>query len=279
MSVRVAVWAGLLLGLSAGGCCSGRPEFVAFTPDGRELLYQDALYARSYVYHLDGGERVEFDGEVAAVDGGTERFLLRSAGRTQTVELQLVERSGGRWSVRALPALYVPEHYPVVYFRFGPRGALCSAVVYESTWAEGPSSYRELAGPGDTWSEAAIPESLRSRKPYTWKPPVGIRNWPAAYHPIDAYPSEPDAVRYGPGTSVQVSDDHRSYHRLAGPGGRFVVRVRDPDDLWRRLTLTDTHTGRRTVLLDKNDLGLDVLRRVGQFCFGLGMILTGAPNI
>ncbi|GAG26557.1 unnamed protein product, partial [marine sediment metagenome] len=47
-----------------------------------------------------------------------------------------------------------------------------------------------------------------------------------------------------------------------GPNGRFAVRIGDADVPWPRVTLTDRATGKKEIILEKNDAALDVLHAI-----------------
>ena len=54
------------------------------------------------------------------------------------------------------------------------------------------------------------------------------------------------------GIDLQSGQPHALY-LLPSPDGRFLVRISDSDDPWHRVTIVDTASGRKEIILDKDD--------------------------
>ena len=258
--VRGVSWVLMLLPAVCAGCsASGRPEFVKFDPSGRLLLYQDAFHPRVYVYYLQTRKKHVFGGEVACVDAGVTRFVLRSRETPSPMRCSLVRLSVDEPVVEPLPPLPSRPSAgepPSVVIAFGPGPDTLVAVVYHGLYRKTLAGYYTLRPGQEAWKAEAVPDDLKGKFHWEWFSPVGIRDSGFVYAPIYSPPAVPKGQVSGVNVE-QVLDERGLFYRLRSPDGRFIVTVYDPDDRWKRLILTEAATGRRTVLIDKNDAARD----------------------
>lgn len=258
--VRVVSRALMLLPAVCVGCsASGYPGFVKFAPGGHFLLYEDARHPRVYVYYLQTQKKHVLVGEVACVDPGVTRFVLRPGKTADPIPCSLVKLSGNEPLIEPLPPLPTTEGIlPVAVIAFGPRPDTLMGVVYRSKYDNTPAAYYTLRLGQKAWKAHAVPETMKGKRPWEWFPPVGLRDSGFVYAPIYEPGAVPEDQKYGLNVEPASSDRFEPFHRLPSPDGRFIVTIGDVDDPWRRLTLTEAATGRKTLLLDKNDVPEEV---------------------
>lgn len=275
MSVLRDPLLGVVLLVGCVGCsASGNPKFVKFTPDSRYLIFEDQAYPRVYVLDLAKRQKSILVGRVACVSDNASQFVLRPNATSKPMPCSLVTLGGEEVLVQKLPPLPVAGRSPKAVIRFQSDDQLGGAV-YDSEYASGPASWHDLTIGETEWVPGEIPRVMAGRSAGRWYHPVGIRRTGHVYAPA------PDANVFGSqsyGRNVELIYDEQSNlaFRIPSPDGRYAVTVRDYEDPLKRVTLTDTATDERIILLDKNDAAVDVLRMPGNLYMAIGMTLIGA---
>lgn len=261
----------MALPMAVLGCtASGYPAFVKFSPDGRRLVYQDARYPRVYIYDLETRQKYVMKGRVASLNREVDRFILlpnRYSGRQSPpdpVPCRLVtfERDGPR--VERLPGLPVGSGLlPIVCMELGPDQQQILATIYDSSYVvfsrRPHRDYRLKLGENE-WTAVRCPRDF-PRHPPAEPPyiPSGVREGRHVFCPDHSPENQAKGDNWGFDVETEFSSNYRLGFILRSPDGSFVVRIRDIDDPWRRVTLTEVATGRKEIILNKNDAALGVL--------------------
>jgi hypothetical protein len=259
LGVSWAAW----LTLVAGCTASGHPDFVKFSPDGRRLVYQDARHDRVYVYDLEARQRYAIPGCVACMDREVKRLVLlprRYRGDKPIADpapCTLVMITDGKPSLEPLPPLHAGTGYRRVFVEFEPEQTSLLAIIYATSDALKPEFCRRLALAGDRWLDVELPEARRDALPGRLLVPAGTREGGHCYSPVSEPGVVPSGEELGVGVETESRKDSLTYV-LRSPDSKYVVRISDGADAWRRMTLTGPGTMNKEIILDKDDAAYDV---------------------
>ena len=255
--------------LSSGCSASGQVSFAKFSPDGDHLVYEDAGHPCVYVYYPATGRQQVLPGFVVCLDKEVRHLVLAPPdecrgeyGEKEPVHRFLVTIDPAGIRVDSLPMLKTGYESPFVLMEIAPDQRTLHAWVYEHFYdivtlsQKVGEPYRLTIG-DPAWVKCAErdqpPSAAVLRERYI---PVGSREGRYCFAPYEEFPGMP--YREYLGRDVEPCENGMC--TLAQPGGKYVLRINDTNDPWHRLTILDTHTGTKRVLLDKNDLGIDAAR-------------------
>lgn len=268
----------MALPIAVFGCtASGYPDFVKFSPDGRRLVYQDARYPRVYIYDLKTRQKYVLKGRIASLNREVDRFVLLPHRYTGVesppapLPCCLVTFEHGGPQVERLPGLPLGSGVlPVVVMELGPEQQQILATIYEHqsvVFRTAPHRDYLLKFGQDEWTAVRCPRDFPRHPPagpaYI---PSGVREGRHVFCPDPEPPMnqlEFKSDYWGFDVETEFRND-RIGLILRSPDGSFVVRICDIDDPWGRVTLTEVATGRKEIILNKNDAALGVLDVLGK---------------
>jgi len=279
-TTRIWCLASLCTTALSGCSASGYPLFAKFSPDGQRLVYEDARYPRVYVCEPKTGHKTVLVGSVACIDGDVRQLVLWQQ-RVQPdyhgsspIPCSLVTLSDQGPVVEQLPALPGQPGSSVILMDFLPESGLIVARTLRSYYRlpDATPDQSFTLKPGEKhWTQQAGATGGAGPIPW-WRLylPGGVRQGRHYYAPVHD-PDLPQSERWG--QDVQWAD--RKFERdLYGPGQEYVVRVADGDDPWSRTTIDEPATGRREIILDKNDGAVDLFNgAITVMLFPLGPFL------
>jgi hypothetical protein len=262
--------AGMLLLTVAGCSASGYPLFAKFSPDGRRLVCEDARYSRVYAYEPQAGRKTVLVGSVACIDDDVRRFILvpKRLGDYYgpfPIPCSLVTMTDGGLVAEELPTFSPGFKATVILMSFAPEQNAILARALDNRFPKPRADmgrFFRLTLPTGDWRRVDSSESFPEFKWWMLGLPGGARQGRYFYAPShDPADGVPEEEKWG----IDVEWAARGFERiLGGPDREYVLRIVDTDDLWTRTTITQSATGRKQVLIDKNDGLLDVFDVLGK---------------
>lgn len=262
-----------LAALALAGCtASGIPRFVKFSPDSRRLVYEDYRYHRVYIFDLDTHEKHVLYGYTVSIDQQVQRFVVsghpnRWHGWERQLAYILVVPGKAEPDETKLPPLPLGPNAGYVCIEFGPGADEISAFTYKSNYyhpSNTPAEVYRMAPRADAWTGVKpVPDEYGPLSHRRVVAPGGI--WEGGHVYCPCWEPEGNSMKKVPGVDVEATGSGaQTTYLLPSPDGRFVVRIGDVDDPWRRVTLTECVSGAREVILDKDDGASDVLSALGM---------------
>lgn len=298
---------GLLL-LFSSGCASGMPSLVKVSPDSQRVVYEDCRYARVYVHDLPTGRKQVFAGSLVYMDDTLEHLILvpqhHVTGRS--IKPAIIKMSEGTAHRRELPPIqpgFLVLDLYLNWDRDSGEATACAYGVRSGRPAPDAKAYLRWRPGEAVWTSLPFPDRpFAERNDYSHKGPRGARDAGPVYCPLDIPPvgsqatdsapatrpedfleamEKEELARSGIGLSRKVTwkglfhGDPQITTMLSSPDGKYLIRIGDGDDPWQRLTVTDVATGKRRILLNKNDLANEILMIPSALAFGLFLLVTG----
>ncbi|MHC4983148.1 MAG: hypothetical protein ACYTF6_08280 [Planctomycetota bacterium] len=274
-SVRVIVCVGLAAAVAAACCAgcnaSGYPSFVKISPDSRYVIYHDSAYPKTYVYDTREDRKSVFDGRIACVDERASRLLLRTGPGGSDMSCRLIELQQDGPRLVELPALPMEGAWTARIMLAEREGGLL-ALLYESSWAKKPTCSKRLKDTDGRWDDSEVPDEFQDKPLWAVPEPVGGRLSGHVYMPLDRSFDLPEEQSEGLDVDLTVGDGF-PVRKITSPDGTYVVAIGDAQDVWHRFWLTESATGRRVLLLEKNDAPYEVIRAIVNFPGGLLLAL------
>lgn len=267
---------GLLAVVAVGssiGCASGYPAFVKLTPDARYVIYQDASHPKTYVYDVKRSEKTVFDGRVACINKAVSRLVVRAEPSRSDVKCWMITLEADGPKLVALPVLPMSGG-GIARLMFIDAGPGLMALLYDSGLPERPAYCRRLEDLSGQWAAVVIPPEFHDQPLSAAHEPIGDRLSGYVYSPRDPSFAVPESQLKGLGVQSGV-ENGKHFDRINSPDRTYVVTIRDSRDVWRRVWLTEMASGDRTLLLDKNDGLVDVVRAVAHLPVALFTIAFG----
>jgi hypothetical protein len=269
----------VLVGSLVGCTASGVPRFVKFSPDGRWLIYEDETYPKVYVRDFHNQKQYTYNGSVACIGPDDDQLVLApqciSFPReyfARRMELLLVEFGGDPPKEIRLPALITELDNVPLHLAFDGRQTIQAVIhPYGADSSESRVHY-QLSDWAAQWQPVTDGTVEIGDSPDIWQSlPDGVERGGFAIAPH----SEENGLTWGPGAEEEERGDHM-VRLLRSPDRRYVVCLYDDTDIWGRMTLTDTQTGQREVILNKDNAAWDIYIAVGTvLSFPLAWLLTG----
>ncbi len=260
---------------SSTGCASGYPAFVKLTPDARYVIYQDGSYPKTYVYDVERSQKSVFDGRVACMNKVVSRLVVRGEPSRSDLKCWLITLEADGLKLVALPVLPMSGG-GIVRLMFIDGGPGLVALLYDSGLTERPTYCKRLEDLSGQWAAVVVPPEFRDQPLWAAHEPIGDRLSGYVYSPRDPSIDLPDSQLKGLGVQSGV-EDGKHFDRISSPDGTYVVTIRDPRDVWRRVWLTERANGNRVLLLDKNDTSAEVMRAVVHLPVAAFKLLFGPP--
>lgn len=259
--------------LLAGCTASGTASLVKLSPDGRYVLCQDAVYPTAYLYDVRTGKSTVLAGEVVYMDRTLEHLILTPCQRVGSdfeavaITPTLVEVSDGHVSRRLLPCLHPGFAMTHAYFDRDAASEEVVACLYGDQRLEPCRAYARWR-PGEAeWTITAFPEQpFAAINDYYNHGPRGARASGPVYCRVNTCGPEVERIGSLWATEEEILDSQLQIagvglerdFSLRSPDGQYLARASDPADPWKRATLTDQTTGRKTILVEKNNAAAEV---------------------
>lgn len=298
----IAITCGVGL-LASGGCtASGKALLVKISPDSRWVVCQDARYPSVHLHSIASGKSETLPGVVVYVDSTMQHLITVPSKHpvayygvaAASIQPVLIELLDGRAIQQPLPKLAPGFEMLQVFFDRNSASGEVAACLYGGQTKAACRAYLSWKPGQAQWTALPFPERpFAEYYDYLSKGCRGAIESGPVFCPIPdvigvpAYPpgegDSPD--RYGLGLKEDVrwlDQQHtksRTTYLMTSPDGKSIIHLWDPDDPWERVTLVDVASGRKTILVEKNDAAAGVYEALVERPLAVGalflMLLSG----